>query len=315
MADVVTMLTGLPAMIFVPVVGAAIVTMTIWASYATVAAYLKWLTVVLFAYIVAGFLAKPDWGAALRGTIVPQISLDRAFVTTLVGILGTTISPYLFFWQTSLEVEEERARGRGSIAARRGATPDELRDARLDVTTGMLLSNAVMYFIMLTTASTLHRAGQRQIESSRQAAEALRPLAGDAAYLLFALGIIGTGLLAIPVLAGSASYAIAELFGWRAGLDFKLRQARRFYAVLAAAVAAGMALDALGINAIRLLFLSAVLNGVLAPPLLVLVMLVANNRAIMGPRVNGPWLNVLGWLSTAMMTAAVAILVATSLGG
>ncbi len=315
MADVVTMLTGLPAMIFVPVVGAAIVAMTIWASYATVAAYLKWLTVVLFAYIVAGFLAKPDWGAALRETIVPQISLDREFVATLVGILGTTISPYLFFWQASLEVEEERARGRGSIAARRGATPDELRDARLDVTTGMLLSNAVMYFIMLTTASTLHRAGQRQIESSRQAAEALRPLAGDAAYLLFALGIIGTGLLAIPVLAGSASYAIAELFGWRAGLDFKLRQARRFYAVLAAAVAAGMALDALGINAIRLLFLAAVLNGVMAPPLLVLVMLVANNRAIMGPRVNGPWLNVLGWLTTAMMTAAVAVLVATSLGG
>src|SRR5262249_47651157 len=155
LSHVVTLLPGLPPVLFVPPVGAAIVAMKIWASYAAVAAYLKWLTVVLFAYIVAGFPAKPDWGAALRGTIVPQISLDRAFVATLVGILGTTISPYLFFWQTSLEVEEERARGRDSIAARRGATPDELRDARLDVTTGMLLSNAVMYFIMLTTASTL----------------------------------------------------------------------------------------------------------------------------------------------------------------
>ena len=315
MADVATLLTGLPPIVFVPVVGGAIVAVTIWTSYATFAAYLKWLTAVLFAYILAGFLARPDWLAVLRATITPEITFDREFVATLVGILGTTISPYLFFWQASQEVEEERAQGRRTLAARQGATEEELRDARLDVVTGITLSNVVFYFIILTTASTLHRAGQRQIESSRQAAEALRPLAGDAAYLLFALGIIGTGLLAIPVLAGSASYAIAELFGWRAGLDFRLRQARRFYAVLAAAVAAGMALDALGINAIRLLFLSAVLNGVLAPPLLVLVMLVANNRAIMGPRVNSPWLNVLGWLATAMMTAAVAILVATSLGG
>ena len=169
----------------------------------------------------------------------------------------------------------------------------------------MLFSNVVMYFIILATASTLYRAGQHHIESSRQAAEALRPLAGDAAYLLFALGIIGTGLLAIPVLAGSASYAVSELFGWRAGLDFKPRQARRFYLVLAAAVLAGMLLDVFQINAVRMLFLSAVLNGVL----------VGNNRAIMGARVNGRWLNVFGWLATAAMTAAVVTFLATSLGG
>jgi len=315
MADVATLLTGLPALIFAPVFGVAIVAVTIWTSYETFAGYLKWLTAVLFAYIVAGFLAQPDWGAALRATIVPVIRLDREFVSVLVGILGTTISPYLFFWQASQEVEEERARGRSTLAARRGATPDELRDARLDVGTGMLFSNVVMYFIILATASTLYRAGQHHIESSRQAAEALRPLAGDAAYLLFALGIIGTGLLAIPVLAGSASYAVSELFGWRAGLDFKPRQARRFYLVLAAAVLAGMLLDVFQINAVRMLFLSAVLNGVLAPPLLVLVMLVGNNRAIMGARVNGRWLNVFGWLATAAMTAAVVTFLATSLGG
>jgi len=315
MADVATLLTGVPSIVFVPVVGIVMVGVTIWTSYATFAAYLKWLTAVLFAYILAGFLARPDWFAALRATIVPDFSFDREFIATLVGILGTTISPYLFFWQASQEVEEERAHGRRTVAARRGATSGELHDARLDVATGMFLSNVVMYFIILTTASTLHRAGQRQIESSRQAAEALRPLAGDAAYLLFALGIIGTGLLAVPVLAGSASYAVSELFGWRAGLDLKPREARRFYMVLAAAVAAGMVLGALQINAVRLLFLSAVLNGVLAPPLLVLVMLVANNRAIMGARVNGPWLNVFGWLTTAMMTAAVAILLVTGLGG
>jgi Mn2+/Fe2+ NRAMP family transporter len=181
--------------------------------------------------------------------------------------------------------------------------------------TGMFFSNLVMYFIILATASTLHRAGHHEIESSRQAAEALRPLAGDAAYLLFALGIIGTGLLAIPVLAGSASYAVSELFGWRAGLDFKPHQARRFYMVLAAAVVAGMLLDLLRINAIRMLFLSAVVNGVLAPPILVLVMLVGNNQAIMGEHVNGRWLNVFGWLATAAMTGAALAFVATSFGG
>jgi Mn2+/Fe2+ NRAMP family transporter len=231
----------------------------------------------------------------------------------LVAILGTTISPYLFFWQASQEVEEERAQGRRTVAQRRGATVHELRDARLDVNTGMFFSNLVMYFIILATGATLHRAGINQIESSRQAAEALRPLAGDGAYVLFALGIVGTGLLAIPVLAGSASYAVAELFGWRAGLDLKPRQGRRFYQVLAGAIVAGLLLHALHVNPIRMLFLSAVLNGVLAPPLLVLVMLVGNNRTIMGPHVNSPWLNALGWLATAVMTAAALAMLVTTL--
>jgi Mn2+/Fe2+ NRAMP family transporter len=225
-------------------------------------------------------------------------------------VLGTTISPYLFFWQASHEVEEEKARGRRTVAARRGASAHELTDARLDVTTGMLFSNLVMFFIMLTTGATLHASGRTEIETARQAAEALRPLAGDGAYLLFGVGLIGTGLLAVPVLAASASFAIAEVFGWRSGLDLTPRRGRYFYIVFGGAVVAGMALNFAGTSPIRMLFLSALLNGLLAPPLLLLVMLVGSNPAIMGKRTNGPWLNVLGWLTTALMFfAAIAFFV------
>ena len=191
-------------------------------------------------YIIAELLARPDWKGVLVATVVPRLSWDSSYIATLVGILGTTISPYLFFWQASQEVEEEKGRGRRTLAQRRGSTPHELRDAALDVNTGMFFSNLVMYFIILATASTLYRAGQRDIQTARQAAEALRPLAGDAAYLLFALGLIGTGLLAIPVLAGSASYAVAELFGWRTGLDLSPRRGRRFYLVFAGSVVGGV---------------------------------------------------------------------------
>jgi Mn2+/Fe2+ NRAMP family transporter len=283
------------------IAGAALGYATLWTA----------LTTVLFAYVIAALLARPEWTRALVASLVPTLAWDSQSVGILVGILGTTISPYLFFWQASQEVEEERARGRKTLAQRRGATAHELRDARVDVTTGMCFSNLAMYFIILATASTLHRAGLRDIETSRQAAEALRPLAGDAAYLLFGIGVIGTGFLAIPVLAGSASYAVAELFAWRSGLDLTPRRARRFYLVLAIAIGAGMLLDAMGTSPIRMLFLSAVVNGVLAPPLLLLVMLVGNNRAIMGEHTNGLWLNVFGWAATLVMTlAAVAFFVA-----
>lgn len=306
MADAAEMLTGVASGFWVPLFGLCVIVATVYTRYATFAAWLKWLTVVLVAYIAAAFLARPDWPAALRDTVLPRLSLDASAVPTLVGILGTTISPYLFFWQASQEVEEERARGRTTLAQRRGATDHELRDAGIDVVTGMTISNVVMYFIILATASTLFRAGGRtDIETSRQAAEALRPLAGDGAYALFGLGIVGTGLLAIPVLAGSASYAIAELLGWRAGLDMAPRRARRFYLVLGGAIVAGALLDNLGIGAVRMLFLAAIINGLLAPPLLLLVMLVGNNRAVMGERVNGRWLNVFGWAATAAMSAAL----------
>ncbi len=313
MADAAETLTGVTSGLWVPVFGLLVLAATIYTSYATFALWLKWLTAVLFAYVISAFLAHPNWANALRDTLVPRLSLDAAFVSTLVGILGTTISPYLFFWQASQEVEEERALGRRTVRERHGATDHELRDVRRDVVTGMVFSNVVMYFIMLSAAATLHRAGRVDIETSRQAAEALRPLAGNAAYLLFTLGLVGTGLLAIPILAGSASYAVAEVFGWRSGLDLPPRRARRFYAVLGGAIVAGALLDSLNVSAVRMMFLSAVLNGLLAAPLLVLVMLVGNNRKIMGRRVNDRWLNVLGWSATGIMTVATLLFFWTSL--
>jgi len=312
MAEAATMLTAAPTLAFVPLFGAGIMLVTVYTSYATFARYLKWLTAVLFAYVVAAVLAHPDWWEAWAATVVPSLRWDAAYVATLVGVLGTTISPYLFFWQASQEVEEEKARGRRTAAQRRGATPHELADARLDVNTGMFFSNVVMYFIILATAATLNRSGFTEIATAREAAEALRPLAGNAAYLLFALGLIGTGLLAVPVLAGSASFAVAEVFGWRSGLDLSPRRGRHFYLVFAGAIAGGMLLDLFQTNPIRMLFLSAILNGILAPPLLVLVMLVSNDAKIMGEHTNGVWLNVLGWGATAVMTAAAAAFFLTS---
>ena len=312
MAGATQMLTGVPPLVSVPVLGMLILLGTVYAAYATFARYLKWLTATLLAYVITAFLVKPDWGAVAHATLIPHIRWDSLYVTTMVAVLGTTISPYLFFWQASHEVEEEKARGRRTVAARRGASAHELTDARLDVTTGMLFSNLVMFFIMLTTGATLHASGHTEIETAREAAEALRPLAGDGAYLLFGVGLIGTGLLAVPVLAASASFAIAEVFGWRSGLDLTPRRGRYFYIVFGGAVVAGMALNFAGTSPIRMLFLSALLNGLLAPPLLLLVMLVGSNPAIMGKRTNGPWLNVLGWLTTALMFfAAIAFFVAS----
>ena len=263
----------------------------------------------LLAYVLAAFPARPDWRHVALATVTPRLAWDTTYITTLVGVLGTTISPYLFFWQASHEVEQEKAQGRRTLAPRRGATAHELADARLDVVTGMFFSNVAMFFIMLATAVTLHPAGRTEIETSRQAAEALRPLAGDLAYVLFALGLIGTGLLAIPVLAGSASFAVAEVFGWRAGLDLTPRRGRRFYLVFAGAVVAGMLLDLAGTNPIRMLFVCAVVNGLMAPPLLLLVMLVSRDRDIMGEHANGPWL---GWTATAVMSLAALAFFATA---
>jgi NRAMP (natural resistance-associated macrophage protein)-like metal ion transporter len=312
MADVTRMLTGVPSVVSLPAFGLVVLLTTIFATYATFARYLKWLTAVLLAYVATAFIARPDWWQIIVAIVSPSLSWDSRYVTTLVAVLGTTISPYLFFWQASQEVEEEKARSRRELVRRRGATADELADARLDVVSGMVFSNLVMFFIMLATGATLHASGQHEIENARQAAEALRPLAGEGAYLLFALGLVGTGLLAVPVLAGSASFAIAELFRWRAGLDLSPRRGRRFYLVFAGAVLAGMALDLAGTNSIRMLVFSAVLNGLLAPPLLVLVMLMSRNRTIMGEHANGPWLNVLGWSATAVMSLAAVAFFATS---
>jgi NRAMP (natural resistance-associated macrophage protein)-like metal ion transporter len=311
MADATHMVTGVSALWWTPVYAVVIVTMLFWTSYRTIARVFKWLTLVLFAYVLTAFIVKPDWATVLRSTFVPEVHWSREYLSVLVGILGTSISPYLFFWQAAEEVEEERAGGRRTVAQRKGATDEELRRSRTDVLVGMFYSNLVMYFIILTTAATLHAHGVTQIATARQAAEALRPLAGNGAYLLFTLGLIGTGMLGVPVLAGSSAFAIAEAMAWGASLDRPPKLAPKFYAVLALAMALGLALDFAGFDAVKMLFWSAVANGVLAPPLIVLVVLLTCDRTVMGDRVNPPWLRALGWITAVVMAlAAVAMFVA-----
>ena len=208
MAEAMQMMTGLSSFVWLPIFAVLIVVLLIWSSYRHIARVFKWLTLVLFAYVAAAFMAHPRWSDVLRATFVPHIEWSASYIATFVAILGTTISPYLFFWQAAQEVEEERAMGRRSVHSRRGATDEELRAARTDVMTGMGFAGVVMYFIILTTGATLYETGQRDIETARQAAEALRPLAGNAAYLLFTIGLVGTGMLGIPALAGSAAIAV-----------------------------------------------------------------------------------------------------------
>jgi Mn2+/Fe2+ NRAMP family transporter len=310
MAEATEMMTGVNSLVWTPIYAILITSLLFWTSYRLIAKVFKWLTLVLFAYVIAAFLSHPDWRAVLHSTFVPHFEWSSAYLATFVGILGTTISPYLFFWQASQEVEEERKKGRQTIEEREGATAEELRKSRTDIITGMFFSNSVMFFIILTTAATLHAHGQTHIETAQQAAEALRPLAGNGAYLLFTLGLIGTGMLAVPVLAGAAAYAVAEASNWRGTLEDKPRLAKKFYAVVAAAMILGLALDYTGFNAVKMLFWSAVLNGVLAPPLIVLVVLVTSNKKVMGDRVNPPLLKWLGWATAAVMAvAAVAMFV------
>lgn len=313
MGEALELVTGIEERIWPPVLAAAILAGLVLWSYRHLARILKWITLVLFAYVVAAFLAKPDWPEALRATFVPHLAFEPRYLSILVAILGTTITPYMFFWQASQEVEEERAQGKKTRLARRGATPKELRLAQEDILAGMGWSQVAMYFIILTTATTLHAAGRTEIATARDAAEALRPLAGDAAYLLFTLGIVGTGLLAVPVLAGSAAYAVTEALHWHGSLDDRPRSGARFYVILGIAVALGVALDMAEIDAIRALFYAAVVNGLLAPPLIVLVILLTSDRQVMGEHTNPRWMRLLGWATVAIMVAAALALGAARL--
>jgi Mn2+/Fe2+ NRAMP family transporter len=309
MADAMQMMTGIHAYYWTPFFAAVILALLLWTSYRTMARVFKWLTLVLFAYVITAFLAHPDWNAILRATFIPHIEWSKEYLAVLVGILGTTISPYLFFWQAAQEVEEDRDHGKKTVAQRKGSTNVELRVARRDVITGMLLSNLVMYFLILTTAATLHAHGQTNIETAKQAAEALRPLAGRGAYWLFTLGLVGTGMLAVPVLAGSCAYAIAESAKWReASLNLKPGLAQKFYAIITVSILVGLAFDFAGFNAVKMLFWSAILNGLLAPPLVVMVVLLTSDRTVMGDRVNSRWMKALGWACALVMSAAAIAL-------
>ena len=300
----INMFIPIPVALMVMPIAAGIVVLQVWGSYATIVKVFKWLTLSLFAYVIAAFLARPDWSAVVYATFIPQFHIDGQFITTLVAILGTTISPYLFFWQASEEVEEEKKEGRRRLAQRKGATEEEFRNEKWDTVTGMIFCNIVFYFVILAAASTLHVAGKTDIKSTAEAAQALEPLAGSLAKVLFAVGLVGAGFLAVPVLTGSAAYAVAETFGWRSGLDEKPRRAKRFYGFIALSTLVGVLIDLIGINPITALFWTAVINGVIAPPLLVVVMLVSNNKRVVGERTNGVWTNVVGWLAAVIMFAA-----------
>ena len=274
--------------------------------YARYAKYLKWLALVLFAYISSAILAHLDWADVLHHAVLPSITFSRSQLFIVCAMLGTTISPYLFFWQTSQEVEEAVLQGRTSIASRRGTTPQALKAMRVDVWSGMILSNLVMFFIIAACGAILFKNGITNITTASQAAEALRPFAGDATYFLFAAGIIGTGLLAIPVLAGSSSYALSEAFNWREGLYRKFRHARAFYGMIILSTLVGASLNFIGIDPIKALIYAAVANGIVAPLILALIVLISSNKHVMGEWTNKPIITVLGWLTTGLMAIAGA---------
>jgi Mn2+/Fe2+ NRAMP family transporter len=286
----------------VPLFAVLVLALLVLASYARLIRIFKWMTLTLLAYVVTAFVVHPDWGRLLRETFLPHVALDRDAMLTIVAILGTTISPYLFFWQAAQEAEEGSHHAGRSLGRMLGL-------AATDTRAGMLVSNFIMYFVILTTGATLHASGHSQIETAAQAAAALQPLAGGAAGLLFALGVIGTGLIGVPVLAGSAAYAVAEASRWRRGMDEKPRTAPRFYAVIAVATILGAAFDIAHMNAIRMLIWAAVINGVLAPPLIVVIVVIGNDRRVMGSYTNGWALNVGGVVAALVMTTAAVALV------
>jgi NRAMP (natural resistance-associated macrophage protein)-like metal ion transporter len=305
MAEATEMVTGINSLVWTPVYAALVLSLLFWFSYRHIARIFKWLTLVLFAYVVSAFFVKFDWGTIFRATFIPHVEWSSAYLATFVGILGTTISPYLFFWQAAEEVEEKHAEGGTAL---KQSMDQQLQQARTDVIAGMFFSNLIMYFIILTTAATLHAHGQATITTAQQAAEALRPLAGNAAYLLFTLGLIGTGMLAVPVLAGSCAYAVAEAEAWEGSLEDHPRVAPRFYAVLAVSMILGLALDYSGFDAVWMLFGSAVVNGVLAPPLIMLVVLLTSDPKVMGEQVNSPLLRFLGWITAGIMALASVVM-------
>ena len=281
MADALQMLTGIDSKVIIPLLGVAIGFSVIHFNYAQICQVLKWLVLVLFAYIITAFIASPDWSVVLHDTMVPSIPKGSDGLSMIVAILGTTISPYLFFWQASQEVEEQKSQGKTRLFQRLGAKDYEIRDRIIDVTTGTFFSNLIMYAIILTAALTLHTHGITHITTTREAAEALKPIAGKSAMLLFTMGLVGVGLLSIPTLCGSAGYAFAEVFGWTHGLNKKLKHAKAFYAVISFATLGGVLIDFVGVNPIKALYWSAIINGALAPFLMVGILIVARDKRIM----------------------------------
>jgi NRAMP (natural resistance-associated macrophage protein)-like metal ion transporter len=282
----------------------------IYLPYQKIASILKYLCLVLLVYLIVPFLYKQDLVAVLKATFIPTIKLDKDFISILVAILGTTISPYLFFWQATMEVEDKKKMKRDLVVNKR-----IINEMRKDVDFGMLFSNLVMFFIILTTGSVLFKGGIHKIDTVEQAAQELKPLAGRAAYLLFATGVIGTGLLAIPVLSGSLSYIVTESFGWKEGLDKKFQKAKAFYIIIAISLILGLSMNYIGISPIKALIYSAILYGLTAPVLIAIILHISNNKKIMGKNINGRISNILGFAALSLMTAAGIILIYMLLKG
>lgn len=309
MGAALQLLIGGPQLAFTLGFGVICVLVEVFTSYARYAAALKWTTLSLFAYVAVVFAAHVPWATAIRDMIVPRFTFDADHVTAVVAILGTTISPYLFFWQAGQEVEEQHRRHHKPLCITPREAGPELRRIRIDTLVGMGFSHGVALCIIIATAATLNAHGITDIETSAQAAEALRPVAGNFAFALFTIGILGTGLLAVPVLAGAVAYAVSETFGWVEGLDRKPREAKAFYATIALATLGGVALNFTAVDPIKALFWAAVVNGVLATPLMVVMMLIANNKRIMGRLTLPVPLLIAGWIATAIMAlVSVALL-------
>jgi Mn2+/Fe2+ NRAMP family transporter len=312
MAAALRLLFDAPVVIYIVAFAVVTVLLEVFMRYSSYASVLRWLTLSLFAYVGTVFVVGVPWGVVAKNLVWPHISLAANYLTVVVGVFGTTISPYLFFWQAGEEVEDEKQdRNAGPLISAPLQAPEQFARIQLDTIVGMGLSNIIALFIMLTTAATLNAHGVTDIETSSQAAEALRPIAGEFAFTIFALGIIGTGLLAVPVLAGSAAYAVGEAFHWRVGLAQRPLRARAFYATIAAATAVGAALNFTSLDPIKALFWSAVINGVAAVPIMLMIMVMGSRQAVMGQFTLKPLLKTLGWLATLVMAAAAVGMFAT----
>ncbi len=311
MAAAINLFIPIPMTLIVVAIAAVLLGLQIWGSYALIRNIFRWLALVLFAYVGSALLARPDPWEVVRGTLLPTIQLSRDFLAIVVAVIGTTLSAYLYTWQSNVEVEEDIARGQTTVKDRQGASDEELRQSRVDIVLGMLFSNVIMYFIILATGATLHKAGQTNVETAAQAAEALRPLAGDAAGSMFAVGIIAVGFLSVPIMTTGAAYDLCQTVGWKSSLHARPRQAKLFYGVIASFTVLAVAMNFLGFNPMKALVYSGIVQGFSTPPLMLLILLMTNNRRIMGPDINSLPLNVLSAVTVAAIFSASVGLVVT----
>jgi Mn2+/Fe2+ NRAMP family transporter len=309
MGAAVNLLIPVPVPVIVLVAAAGVLVFQVFGSYSTLRNVFKWLTLALFAYVAAAIMAKPNIVEVLAGTVIPKIQFSSEFLSMIVACIGTSLSAYIYTWQSNQEVEEQIQEGNTTVAQRKGASEVELHRTRRDVLVGMLFSNVILYFIILSTAATLHPAGVTEVETAAQVASALEPLAGPVAKALFAVGIIGVGVLAVPVMTAGAAYDVAQAFGRPSSLNAKVRDAPVFYVCIAVVTVFAVALNFLGFNPMRALVVSGIVQGFSVPPLLLLMMLLTSKRKLMGARANSPLTNFLGWTTTAVTFLATASLV------